>query len=209
MLRGFNCSVFAFGPTGTGKTHTMEGTSEDAGLAPRCAKALFARLEKQKTKAGEADFQIKASCLEIYNEELSDLFAVDDDTTQKTTARPWLCNHKDRKKGLSDSWKRPINRVTCANLEEVVCGDVDACLKGFCRKALRTDGSRRQNATTSRLGPRLVHAEGLCKVAHGGRPRLDRERSVEFGRSSWERVLVGRARRTSAREKPVRLTNHY
>ena len=72
VLRGFNCTVFAYGPTGTGKTHTMEGTADDAGLAPRCAKALFARLEKQKTKAGEADFQIKASCLEIYNEELSD-----------------------------------------------------------------------------------------------------------------------------------------
>ena len=40
---------------------------------------------KQKTKAGEATFDA-ASCLEIYNEELSDLFAIDDDTTQKTTS---------------------------------------------------------------------------------------------------------------------------
>ena len=146
VLRGFNCTVFAYGPTGTGKTHTMEGTADDAGLAPRCAKALFARLEKQKTKAGEADFQIKASCLEIYNEELSDLFAVDDDTNaQKTTSAAMALHTKPNPQ------KRPLrlveaankSGVTCANLEEVVCGDVDSCLK-----ALQKGANSRRIAST-------------------------------------------------------------
>ena len=144
VLRGFNCTVFAYGPTGTGKTHTMEGTSEDAGLAPRCAKALFARLEKQKTKAGEADFQIKASCLEIYNEELSDLFAVDDDTTQKTTSAAMaLQSQRPQKRPLRLVEAANKSGVTCANLEEVVCGDVDACLK-----ALQKGASNRRIAST-------------------------------------------------------------
>ena len=118
VLRGFNCTVFAYGPTGTGKTHTMEGTADDAGLAPRCAKALFARLEKQKTKAGEADFQIKASCLEIYNEELSDLFAVDDDANaQKTTSAAMALHTKPNPQ------KRPLRLVEAANKSGVTCAN--------------------------------------------------------------------------------------
>ena len=46
VLAGFNCTVFAYGPTGTGKTHTMEGSLEEPaemGLIPRCARALYER----------------------------------------------------------------------------------------------------------------------------------------------------------------------
>ncbi|KAJ1421025.1 P-loop containing nucleoside triphosphate hydrolase protein, partial [Ochromonadaceae sp. CCMP2298] len=38
VLEGFNCTIFAYGQTGTGKTHTMEGdihSEEDAGIVPR------------------------------------------------------------------------------------------------------------------------------------------------------------------------------
>jgi len=30
VLQGYNCTVFAYGQTGTGKTHTMEGPPDDA-----------------------------------------------------------------------------------------------------------------------------------------------------------------------------------
>lgn len=30
VLTGYNCTVFAYGQTGTGKTHTMEGAIDDA-----------------------------------------------------------------------------------------------------------------------------------------------------------------------------------
>eukprot|EP00668_Euglena_longa_P048485 GGOE01065553.1.p1 GENE.GGOE01065553.1~~GGOE01065553.1.p1 ORF type:complete len:999 (-),score=139.26 GGOE01065553.1:552-3455(-) len=41
-LDGFNSSVLAYGPTGTGKTFTMMGTTEAPGLIPRLMKDLFA-----------------------------------------------------------------------------------------------------------------------------------------------------------------------
>jgi len=74
VLQGFNCTVFAYGPTGTGKTHTMEGTlssdanDKDAGVIPRCVHAIFDRLQKTFS-----EFSVKVSFLELYNEELCDL----------------------------------------------------------------------------------------------------------------------------------------
>ena len=50
-MQGFNCTVFAYGQTGTGKTHTMEGRIEDAeerGIIPRSVHHIFEHLEKQK-----------------------------------------------------------------------------------------------------------------------------------------------------------------
>ena len=42
VLQGYNCTVFAYGQTGTGKTHTMEGPPDDdfdRGVVP--VKAIF------------------------------------------------------------------------------------------------------------------------------------------------------------------------
>ena len=70
-VAGFNCTVFAYGQTGTGKTHTMEGdisSEEHAGIVPRAVKAIFEQLEQSKV-----EFTIRVSFLELYNEELADL----------------------------------------------------------------------------------------------------------------------------------------
>ncbi len=79
VLAGFNCTVFAYGQTGTGKTHTMEGTlsadanEKEAGVIPRCVHTIFERLQKTYT-----EYSVKVSFLELYNEELSDLLTEDD-----------------------------------------------------------------------------------------------------------------------------------
>lgn len=75
-LQGFNCSIIAYGQTGTGKTHTMVGdwtSSEHKGLIPRVTEALFTRLEAMKGEGTEV--QVQASCIEVYNNQLYDLLA--------------------------------------------------------------------------------------------------------------------------------------
>ena len=72
VLGGFECTMFAYGQTGTGKTHTMEGdlsNAENQGVIPRAAQAIFDLLSDPKYR----DAEVTASYLEIYNEELSDL----------------------------------------------------------------------------------------------------------------------------------------
>ncbi|CAL5000311.1 unnamed protein product [Urochloa decumbens] len=82
VLEGFNCTIFAYGQTGTGKTYTMEGECRraksgpkgqlpaDAGVIPRAVKQIFDTLERQNT-----EYSVKVTFLELYNEEITDLLA--------------------------------------------------------------------------------------------------------------------------------------
>ncbi|CAE6480827.1 unnamed protein product [Rhizoctonia solani] len=81
VLNGYNCTLFAYGQTGTGKTYTMQGDlastltgnpSADAGIIPRTLHKLFLHLENSVT-----DYSVKVSFVELYNEELRDLLASD------------------------------------------------------------------------------------------------------------------------------------
>ncbi|KAF2436839.1 kinesin family protein-like protein [Tothia fuscella] len=80
VLAGFNCTIFAYGQTGTGKTYTMSGDisqtipcPDGAGIIPRALHALFGRLDGEK-----AENSVKCSFIELYNEELRDLLSPDD-----------------------------------------------------------------------------------------------------------------------------------
>jgi hypothetical protein len=87
-LMGFNCCVFAYGQTGSGKTHTMMGNctvegdhfAGDPGIIPRMCQDLFQKAEEKKAEMEEEEprlkvrFEIKLSALEIYNEQVKDLF---------------------------------------------------------------------------------------------------------------------------------------
>ncbi|CAA7042218.1 unnamed protein product [Microthlaspi erraticum] len=80
VLEGFSCTVFAYGQTGTGKTYTMEGGMRnkggdlpaEAGVIPRAVRHIFETLEAQN-----ADYNMKVTFLELYNEEVTDLLAQD------------------------------------------------------------------------------------------------------------------------------------
>lgn len=79
FVQGFNCTIFAYGQTGTGKTHTMCGDdrtingsySPDAGIIPRVLFQLFTTLQGNPHTAN--NFVVKCSLVEIYNESLKDL----------------------------------------------------------------------------------------------------------------------------------------
>ncbi|KAF8541673.1 P-loop containing nucleoside triphosphate hydrolase protein [Trichophaea hybrida] len=82
VLDGFNCTIFAYGQTGTGKTYTMTGDMSDqfgtyadfAGIIPRVLYKLFEKLRK----LDHGDKSVKCSFIELYNEELRDLLACDE-----------------------------------------------------------------------------------------------------------------------------------
>lgn len=70
LLDGYNCSVFAYGATGAGKTHTMLGNDQDPGITFRTMSELFAQIEAQSE---HRDFNLGVTYLEVYNENVCDL----------------------------------------------------------------------------------------------------------------------------------------
>ncbi|SPO24743.1 related to kinesin [Ustilago trichophora] len=72
ILNGYNASVFAYGATGCGKTHTISGTPQDPGLIFLTMKELYNRIQDARD---DSDVQIRLSYLEIYNETIRDLLS--------------------------------------------------------------------------------------------------------------------------------------
>ncbi|XP_020794532.1 kinesin-like protein KIF18A isoform X1 [Boleophthalmus pectinirostris] len=70
VMNGFNCTVFAYGATGAGKTHTMLGSQNNPGVMYRTMKELFKRMDEAKE---EKEFAVAFSYLEVYNEQIRDL----------------------------------------------------------------------------------------------------------------------------------------
>ncbi|KAL2823476.1 P-loop containing nucleoside triphosphate hydrolase protein [Aspergillus cavernicola] len=84
MLAGYNCTIFAYGQTGTGKTYTMSGDmtdtlgilSDNAGIIPRVLYSLFGKL-------ADTESTVKCSFIELYNEELRDLLSAEENSKLK------------------------------------------------------------------------------------------------------------------------------
>lgn len=73
-LNGYNGTIFAYGQTGAGKTHSITGTPEMPGIVPRMNIEIFERLAKLE---GKMNYQVSVSFLEIYNENVHDLMNID------------------------------------------------------------------------------------------------------------------------------------
>ena len=87
----------------------MEGDihcADNAGIVPRAVRKIIEELESRN-----ADFNMRVSFLELYNEELQDLLSTEASMKDKGPLR--LC--EDVKKG-----------VVCQNLEEINVADVNA-----------------------------------------------------------------------------------
>lgn len=70
VLDGYNATVFAYGATGCGKTHTITGTAQSPGIIFLTMQELF---EKIQERSDEKQTEVTLSYLEIYNETIRDL----------------------------------------------------------------------------------------------------------------------------------------
>lgn len=108
VLSGYNGTIFAYGQTSSGKTHTMEGTIGDdslEGIIPRIVNDIFQYIF---TMEEEAEFHIKVSYFEIYMDKIKDLLEIGKDN---------LTVHED--KNRVPFVKGATERFVC-NLEEVM-----------------------------------------------------------------------------------------
>ena len=76
-LEGYNVCLFAYGQTGAGKTYTMQGSLDDEkekGLQPRVFDQIFTMMNQMKKE--NAEFLVKCSYVEVYNEQIIDLVII-------------------------------------------------------------------------------------------------------------------------------------
>lgn len=96
VIRGYSATIFAYGPTGSGKTFSIAGSpemlgyffgfvllvshlflsattgytrGEQDGLIARCVDHLFDLVSAKESR--DCNFEVRTSCMEIYNEQVS------------------------------------------------------------------------------------------------------------------------------------------
>uniref|UniRef100_A0A8D3BS51 Kinesin family member 21A n=1 Tax=Scophthalmus maximus TaxID=52904 RepID=A0A8D3BS51_SCOMX len=159
-LEGYNATIFAYGQTGSGKTYTM-GTGfnvnvgeDEPGIIPRAVNHLFRGIEERRQAATEQgkpvpEFKINAQFLELYNEEVLDLF----DTTRDIEARKQRSNikiHEDANGGI----------YTVGVTTRTVTSAMIQCLK--LGALSRTTASTQMNVQSSRS--HAIFTIHLCQV---------------------------------------------
>lgn len=82
VYSGVTVTIFAYGVTSSGKTHTMQGTKAEPGVIPRVVEAMF----QQKASLQKSRVELSVSYMEIYKDEVYDLF-VNRDTAPKLPVR--------------------------------------------------------------------------------------------------------------------------
>ncbi len=87
VLDGRNVTVFAYGSTGAGKTHTMMGServiqgmetkcNDISGIVPQSIKDIFNGIESRQLSAQRHEtWKVSMSYLEVYNEQILDLLS--------------------------------------------------------------------------------------------------------------------------------------
>uniref|UniRef100_A0A453R2N9 Kinesin-like protein n=1 Tax=Aegilops tauschii subsp. strangulata TaxID=200361 RepID=A0A453R2N9_AEGTS len=68
-MQGINGTIFAYGVTSSGKTHTMHGDQRSPGIIPLAVKDAFGIIQETLNR----EFLLRVSYLEIYNEVVNDL----------------------------------------------------------------------------------------------------------------------------------------
>uniref|UniRef100_UPI0037E81144 kinesin-like protein KIF21A isoform X6 n=1 Tax=Semicossyphus pulcher TaxID=241346 RepID=UPI0037E81144 len=160
-FEGYNATVFAYGQTGSGKTYTM-GTGfdvnimeEELGIIPRAVQHLFKGIEERRQAAQEQgrpvpEFKINAQFLELYNEEVLDLFDSTRDMGMKQKSHIKI--HEDATGGI---YTVGVTTRTVATAAEMM-----QCLK--LGALSRTTASTQMNVQSSRS--HAIFTIHLCQV---------------------------------------------
>ncbi|KIW19077.1 hypothetical protein PV08_03369 [Exophiala spinifera] len=130
VLDGYNATVFAYGATGCGKTHTITGTVQEPGIIFLTMQELFERVSELSS---EKVTDISLSYLEIYNETIRDLLV-------PSTVRGGLMLREDANQAVSVAG---LSSHHPQNVQEVM----DMIMRG---NEMRTMSPTEANATSSR-----------------------------------------------------------
>ncbi|KAJ1858902.1 hypothetical protein LPJ73_001858, partial [Coemansia sp. RSA 2703] len=115
IFSGMSATVFCYGVTGAGKTHTIQGTETDPGIIPRALEHIF--MHKQRDAI---NYDVRVSYYEIYKEAVFDLFKPRDAAGSGLPIRE-DASHKVFVAGLSE--KRVTSYEQFDSMYQRACGN--------------------------------------------------------------------------------------
>ncbi|XP_064455061.1 uncharacterized protein LOC135366319 [Ornithodoros turicata] len=153
VMRGFNGTIFAYGQTSSGKTHTMFGSGDEPGLVQQTVQNIFSIIEN----VPDREYLLRISYLEIYKEDLYDLL--------------------DEAKNKNLQIRETDGQAFIANLSEVTVSSPEAILSTMkSGEKLRHFGETDMNQRSSRSHTifRMIiessiredNSEGVVTVSH-------------------------------------------
>lgn len=134
VLKGYNGTIFAYGQTSSGKTHTMEGPnidSDNRGVIPRIVQDIFGYIELAPE---DFEFTVRISYFEIYMEKIRDLLADGNDNLQI---------HEDRDRGV---YVRHATELYMQSPDEVLDVIKAGAVRRSCAQTNMNDLSSRSHA---------------------------------------------------------------
>ncbi|KAI2606618.1 kinesin-domain-containing protein [Hypoxylon sp. NC1633] len=205
FLQGYNVSLLAYGQSGAGKSYTMgtsgpleQGDSEVMGVIPRAAMALFEKLDgpprnsnrnsmsQLRTPArysvqspapkGEKSWQLKATYVEIYNEQLRDLLVSDH-----------LPMHERGSVAIREDQK---GNIILTGLHQVEINSVDDLMNALnFGSTIRQTDATAINAKSSRshavFSLNLVQRKSKSQSAQGANKRFSVPLEAMTGTDTW------------------------
>uniref|UniRef100_A0A7N6FAD4 Kinesin motor domain-containing protein n=1 Tax=Anabas testudineus TaxID=64144 RepID=A0A7N6FAD4_ANATE len=169
-FEGYNATVFAYGQTGSGKTYTM-GTGfnvtlsqQEQGIIPRAVHQLFEGIQNRRVRAQETgahppEFKVSAQFLELYNEEVLDLF----DGARDPESRSRKSNIKIHEDSSGSIYTTGVTSRLVHSEEELL-----QCLK--LGALSRTTASTQMNAQSSRS--HAIFTIHLCQMRVCQQPQM-------------------------------------
>lgn len=174
---GYNACVFAYGTTGSGKTHTMLGNDDNVGISVLTIQSMFTHIQNDT----ERKYDIKVSYVEIYNEFIRDLLVV---------------NKKDTFLDLRDD---PIKGVMIAGVTEFQVVDTKQVLK------LLLAGNRRRTTEATNANETSSRSHAILQIQVSSKEKTAAtEEEILCGKLSLI-DLAGSERGTATENKGLRL----
>ena len=178
VLKGYNGTIFAYGQTGCGKTHTMQGYPEPPelrGIIPNSFDHIFDHIAVA-SQTEKKEFLCRCSYLEIYNEEIRDLLA---DKKLKPGEEPERLElHENPEQGVY------VKDLTMVTVDSVA--SIDRVM--MAGNKLRTTGSTLMNETSSRSHSIFTIVIEMSSLREDGKEHIIRGKLNQVDLAGSERA---------------------
>ncbi|KAL0224053.1 hypothetical protein P9112_003443 [Eukaryota sp. TZLM1-RC] len=133
-IEGFHGTVFAYGQTAAGKTHSMMGSHDDPGVVYRALSDIFDHIEA----SFDRHYLVRVSFIEIYNEDIFDLLEPQNKPCLRTDAQ--------------------TNSVVLCSVQEFVVMSVEGALE------LLEKGNQRRHVGATRMNDRSSRSHAIFRI---------------------------------------------